>query len=460
MAIGASASRPSIEVTGPATERPASGPGPYRGMTATVPPASIPLAFLLMAGFGLIAFGVATAAVAKRIVSGPTALPVVGAVHFGMLAFLSTAVVGALHQFVPVITASELRSVRVARVTLVMWIAGVWLLPAGLMPNITPMIVLGGAIVVVAACLSAWNFSGPLLKASESDSVTGLRSAVAYLVVTVSFGIVYAIDLHHGWFGLLPHRVLAHASLGLLGWIGLSYVAVAEKLWPMFLLSHKEKRGVGRLAVRIVPAGVLLLALGLLFAIRWLGLLGGAVTLGGLAFHVGSFVGWVQHRKRKLELLHAFVISSMAFMVLAATAGLVAELGEMGIAWRIRVASTSVAAAAMWVALAVIGHSHKIVPFITWTTLRKRGISKKPDGKPVLFGDLFSSALARASFGISLAAGVSLIVGILGGMPVLIATGGVLLAACGVLTTSNLALWPRVVVRSIRDAEVKSDESS
>lgn len=440
--------------------RPGSGPGPYRGMTATVPPASIPLGFLLMAGFGLIAYGIAIAIVGKRIVSGPTALPVVGAVHFGMLAFLSTAVLGALHQFVPVITASELRSVRVARVTLVMWVAGVWLLPTGLMPNVTPMIVLGGTIVVTAACLSAWNFSGPLLKASDSDSVTGLRSGVAYLIVTVSFGIVYAVDLHHGWFGLLPHRVLAHASLGLLGWIGLSYVAVAEKLWPMFLLSHKEKRGLGWLAVRIVPIGVLLLALGLLFAIRWLGLLGGITTLGGLVFHVASFLGWVQHRKRKLELLHAFVIASMVFLLIGVAAGLAAELVSMEIGWRIRVTSASVAAVAMWVTLAVIGHSHKIVPFITWTTLRKRGISKKPNGKPVLFGDLFSRSLARTSFGISLTAGVSLVSGILGAKPVLITLGGLLLAACGVVTAANLALWPRVVIRSIRSAEVASSEPS
>lgn len=429
-------------------------------MTATVPPASIPLGFLFMAGFGLIAFGIAIAFAGTRIISSPTALPVVGAVHFGMLAFLSTAVVGALHQFIPVITANELRSVRAARVTLVMWIIGVWLLPSGLMPNVTPMIVLGGTVVVSAACLAAWNFSGPLLKRSESDSVAGLRSAVAYLIATVSFGIVYAIDLHHGWFGLLPHRVLAHASLGLLGWIGLSYVAVAEKLWPMFLLSHKEKRGLGWLAVRIVPVGVLLLALGLLFAIKWLGLVGGIVTLGGLGLHVASFVGWVKHRKRKLELLHAFVIASMGFLLIATITGLTAELVSMEIGWRIRVASASVAAVVMWVALAVIGHSHKIVPFVTWTTMRKRGISKKPDGKPVLFGDLFSRPLARTSFGISLAAGVSLVSGILGAKPVLITLGGLLLAACGVVTTSNLAFWPRVVVRSIRNAEVTEDESS
>lgn len=429
-------------------------------MTATVPPTSIPLGFLLMSGLGLVAFGLSIAFVGKRITSGPTSLPVVGAVHFGMLAFLSTAVVGALHQFVPVVTASELRSVRVARLTLVMWVTGVWLLPSGLMPNITPVILLGGTIVVIAACLATWNFSGPLLKSSHSDPVVGLRSAVAYLVATVLFGIVYAVDLHHGWFGLLPHRVLAHASLGLLGWIGLTYVAVAEKLWPMFLLSHKEKRGFGRLAVRIVPVGVLLLALGLLFAIRWLGLIGGMVTLGGLLLHVASFAQWVQHRKRKLELLHVFIIASMGFLPIAVVAGLTTELVHMGIDWRIRTASVSVAAIAMWVTLAVIGHSHKIVPFITWTAMRKKGISKKPDGKPVLFGDLFSKSLARTSLGISVTAGVSLLSGIAGAKPALISLGGLLLAACGVVTVANLAFWPRIIVRDIRNAEVASDESN
>ncbi|MEI2700350.1 MAG: hypothetical protein V9E94_19215, partial [Microthrixaceae bacterium] len=61
--------------------------------------------------------------------------------------------------------------------------------------------------------------------------------AVIYLVATAAFGVTYAFDRSNFWFELLSHRVLAHAHLGLIGWLGLAYVSVAEKLWPMFLLA-------------------------------------------------------------------------------------------------------------------------------------------------------------------------------------------------------------------------------
>ena len=75
--------------------------------------------------------------------------------------------------------------------------------------------------------------------------LVGLRLSVSYLVVTVGFGVTYAFDRTEGWFGLLPHRVLSHAHLGLLGWLGLTYVSVAERLWPMFLLAHRPSQRSG-----------------------------------------------------------------------------------------------------------------------------------------------------------------------------------------------------------------------
>ena len=101
---------------------------------------------------------------------------------------------------------------------------------------------LGGLATVL---LAAWNLSGPLAGHDGGLPLTGLRLSVGFLVVTVVFGVVYAFDRQTGWFPLLPNRVLAHAHLGLLGWLGLTYVSVAEKLWPMFLLAHRPRARAG-----------------------------------------------------------------------------------------------------------------------------------------------------------------------------------------------------------------------
>ena len=88
------------------------------GGPPSVPPPSVPLSFLAAAGVGSVAFGLGAALAADTAVIAPTSPGVIGAVHLGVLAFLTTAVLGAMHQFTPVVSQRPLRSVAVARVTL------------------------------------------------------------------------------------------------------------------------------------------------------------------------------------------------------------------------------------------------------------------------------------------------------------------------------------------------------
>lgn len=101
------------------------------GGGAAAPPASVPLGFLAAGGVVLWAFGLAAWLAADRVVESPTHPGVVSAVHVGVLAFLTTAVLGAVHQFAPVVGRRPLRSIPAARATLVDTIATARLLPSG-----------------------------------------------------------------------------------------------------------------------------------------------------------------------------------------------------------------------------------------------------------------------------------------------------------------------------------------
>jgi hypothetical protein len=78
----------------------------------SAPPPRLPLTFIAGAGLGLIAFGIAAVAVRGTVVKIPDAPTVVASAHLCMLGFLVTALLGALHQFVPVVCGRPLRSVR------------------------------------------------------------------------------------------------------------------------------------------------------------------------------------------------------------------------------------------------------------------------------------------------------------------------------------------------------------
>lgn len=431
------------------------------GASATVPPPSVPLGFLAAGGVGLWAFGLAVWFAADRVVDSPTHPGAASAVHVGVLAFLTVAVLGAVHQFAPVIGRRPLRSIVAARLTLVGMVATAWLLPTGLAHGPEGLVLAGGVTGALTVTLAAWNLSGPLMSRGGGVPVAGLRLSIAFLVVTVAFGVVYAFDRSHGWFPLLPNRVLAHAHLGLLGWLGLTYVAVAEKLWPMFLLSHRPRARAGAAAVALLAVGVPVLAAGLLFAVPVAGWVGGTLAAMGLACHLGSLVATVRHRRRPLELLHGFVFASAAFLVVGIVLGATAALADVSWTERSRLVTGEIAALIAWLGLAVVGHVHKIVPFIGYTALRARGVATGPTGGPLLFGDLFDHRVARATLVMGAGGFAVALVGILGASTTLLAVGGVAVSLTGLLATVNLATGPRRASRAAsRAAPVLAKEGA
>jgi len=425
---------------------------PYMG-PAAAPPASLPLSFLFAAGVGLFGFGVALAVEARDAVVGPTLPEVVATVHLAMLAFLSMAVLGAAHQFGPVVAGGPLRSVTAGRVTMVAFTTGAWLLPYSFATGNENLLVVAGLIAFSAVCLAAWNLSGPLSLRVGGAPIEGLRWSVGFFVLTATFGVVYAFDLRHGWFALYSHVVLAHAHLGLIGWLGLSYVAVAEKLWPMFLLSHRPTTRSATVAIRLIPPGVLVLATGLLFGWAAVAVAGAALVAGGIGGHFWSLGGFIRHRKRNLELLHAFILTSAALLVAAVVLGLVAGLADVSSTVRSRMVSAEVAALVGWLGLAIIGHVHKIVPFIGWTALRAKGVHKKADGKPLLFADLFDGRVARVTYLTATVGTVALPVGFATATAGVVVAAGFALALTSVLVVANLSLGPSRAVRAARQAE-------
>jgi hypothetical protein len=426
------------------------------GMAAgpmVAPPARVPLGFMLAGGIGLLGFGGAAWLAADRAVQAYNHPGVLAAVHAGVLAFLTTTVLGAMHQFAPVVGRRPLRSVPVAYVTLASMVAAAWLLPSGFAHGPEGLVAAGGVFGTIAVLLAAWNLSAPLAGRGGGVPLAGLRLSLGYLVVTVGFGVTYAFNRQAGWFPLYSHRVLAHAHLGLLGWLGLTYLAVAEKLWPMFLLSHRPSNRSGAWAVGLVAAGTAVLSTGLLFDARWPITIGAAVVLAGLGAHLTSLAGAVRHRRRRLELLHAYLFVSAGFLVTAAAFGVAAGLASVEVTERARLVVAEVTALIGWLALAVIGHAHKIVPFISYTALRARGVRTNRLGRPLLFGDLFNHRAGQVSLVLGALGFATIIAGVLVDRSEVVALGAACITATGAVTVANLVAGP---VRAARIPQTRA----
>ena len=428
------------------------------GMPAGVPPPSVPLSFLGAAAIGMIACGVSLVAVRGAIVREPTADGVVGAAHLLMLATLSMAVLGALHQFIPVITQHPLRSVRLSRATFLAWLGGAWLLPVGFLTRHEGVVEAGGALAATAVTLLVINVWSALAPRSSSVAVRGLRLSLIGFVATACYGVVYVIDRRGQWFDLSGHVVLAHACVGLVAWLGLTYVSVAQKLWPMFMLSHVPGRQrSASLSVWAMFAGTAVLSAGLLANMGVLAAVGaGAVAL-GFGAHLFSLARTIRHRRRGVDLHLAFVVASALWLVVGAVLALAGALvigadHPRGVA----LVASAVGAVAAWLLVALVGHSFKIVPFISWSSLRARGVSTTREGTQLMFADLFNRHWSAVDFALLNAAVASLVGGIATSSTSAVGLGGGLLAGAGLVTVIDLA-WRPVHLRAPGQATTGGD---
>ncbi|MCZ7534608.1 MAG: hypothetical protein M5T61_00810 [Acidimicrobiia bacterium] len=212
----------------------------------TAPPPTVPFTFLAAGGVGLVGFGIALALGANHAVEDPRLPGVVAAVHVGLLTFASTAVLGAVHQFGPVVGVRALRSVVAARVTAALWVLGAWMLPNGFAHG-------PGGRSRQAARSSSPRSCSPLGTSRPLSSRTRPRSGGGGAALlddpAGGYGVVrnrLAFDREAGWFPLLTHRVLATRT-----WV--SSAGSGSPTWPSPRSSGRcscSRTGRGHAAVR------------------------------------------------------------------------------------------------------------------------------------------------------------------------------------------------------------------
>jgi hypothetical protein len=194
----------------------------------------------------------------------------------------------------------------------------------------------------------------------------GVAVALGGLALTIAFGVTLAIT--HGsrvFPGGLLGTVHAHFHLALLGWIAPMIVAVAARVYPMFLLAPEPGGWGASLQLGGLGLGVPAVAAGLALGRPALVLPGAVAVAVALGVHAGLVAGFAWHRKRPtLDWGLRFVLTGTACLVPSGALGLALALG-VGSGPRAALAY-AVLALGGWVSLTIVGMMLKIVPFLVW----------------------------------------------------------------------------------------------
>ncbi len=341
--------------------------GPAAGLAASkAPPFLLPGEHFAAAVAFLVLGTTGATVIAPDLAAGTFPSPrVIAVTHLFTLGWITTSIMGALYQFLPVALGEPIRSVRAAHAGFWLYVPGVASFVTGLLAGAGPLTTAGTILLGAGVLVFVVNLAATLRGATRRDVTWwALAGADLYLLLTLVLGLALAGNLQWGYLGgsrLLAVGTHLHVALG--GWVLLVMVGVAHRLLPMFLLSHGAGDRCARVAVALLGAGAGVLAVGHHgppIVSRWLP----AALLGsGLMAFLLQARSFYRHRHRPtLDPGMRLAAGALGLLALGLALAGPAMLAEGGL----RFATAYVLVLVLGISLFVAAHYYKIIPFLVW----------------------------------------------------------------------------------------------
>ena len=300
-------------------------------------------------------------------------------VHLTTIGFVTLLMLGALHQFVPVLTETELASHAWSGVTLVSMVTGLLgmvlgflALPGGALPVMAWLLPVGGGLVVVGVIVAVINLGVTLKRAWPWALPAWLAATgLAYLFITVMVGLLLALSLavpdlfsSHQLLVMRGRGLASHVIGGVGGWLTLTAMGVSYKLLAMFTLSDEHRGLWGWSAYLATALGILVAWLARWLAWNQVAQVAWVVILVGLLLYLWDMRALYRERKRRqLELNARFGLIPLGFLAVLIVVAASLRLG--GALSRLDIALTFWALYG-WLGGLALTQLYKIVPFLTW----------------------------------------------------------------------------------------------
>lgn len=354
-------------------------PLPQVGEPPAGPPAWVPLAFLAQATAWLWLAALAATGIATDLAAGLMATPrTFATTHLFTLGVLGAGTLGALHQFIPVVTGAGLRHPRAAAWAFWVHAAGVTTLVAAMWWWSPGAQLAAWGLLFLAVGLGSWNILPARRRARQNGYVAGF---VSLAHSALGFGMLIALvrigDGMGWWTTWREGQLLAHFHLGWLGYGTLTIAGIGSKMLPAFLglAEHADSQAAPPAYRRIgwlLSLGLVGLAIGAPFRLAWLTWTGVVLLAAGVAIHLTVLLGYFQRRKPgPMDPAVAAIGAAVLCYAAAWGLGIVAVLVRP-VPARLWTAYGLVAVAG-WLVLMIVGVMHRIGPRLMSAFLARRG---------------------------------------------------------------------------------------
>jgi hypothetical protein len=321
-------------------------------------------------------------------------------VHILTLGWITTTILGAAFQLVPVALQVGLYSEGLPNVLLPIYLAGIVTLLIGLWRFQTTWMIAGASLLLFVGLGYLVLLIGTLARVRHWDVVAAhVAASVFFAVLIPVLGLLLAINSRTGLLGVNYIASLkTHLLLALFGYVSLLIMGVSYKLVGMFTLAEDllpERLAWAEFGLMMAGLSGLTIAF-YLPSWRWLGWLGGIALLAGVGlFAYVLSVFYRKRRRRVFDINTPFTQTGTALFALTLVAASLALTGWvstpptfwLAVGWLLLLG---------WVGQIIIGQMYKITPFLTWLHRYADlvGLEQVPS-----LDDLYNRRLALAGYG-------------------------------------------------------------
>jgi hypothetical protein len=286
-----------------------------------------------------------------------------GALHILTLGVLASTAMGAAFQLLQVATRQPLVALWPARAAFWLFAPGVLLLVHGMGEGSLIALDVGGGSVAAGLVMYGWLVADNLRRSPEFGNV-GLHAwvSMAALLLLIVAGLVLVLDFSTGVVRDRGALALAHAILGLYGFMGTLALGFSYVLVPMFALASAVPMRLGMVSLGLWAFALVMGVAGALLS--EVHVIAAAATIACAAglIHIGGISRVLAKRMRKhLGLSFTLIRAAWGLLVVSLVLGACAALGWLGARGP---ALFGFVAAFGWLLTFHIGILQRILPFL------------------------------------------------------------------------------------------------
>jgi hypothetical protein len=369
------------------------------GTDAHAPSVALPLRFILTGIVALLAGSVWLVCQPEMLATYHYNQYVIAATHLFVLGWISSVIMGAMYQLVPVALERRLHSERLARWHFALHVIG--FLGMVVMFRTWNLKQVGhfGSVLAIGVGLFVYNLARTLARIPRWNLVAaGIAASLFWLSLTILAGIYLAAAKCWNFSPFNPiAQMHAHAHVGGLGFFVMMIVAVSYKLVPMFALSEVQSARRARWSLALLNAGLAGVFISILISSPWKFMFA-LVVLGGLAIYGWEMAAILRARKRRnLDWGLKYFLTAVALLVPVSALGVVLAWPHLPLTVLTAQFENVYGFLAFIgvVTFAILGMLYKVVPFLVWYASYSKAIGRS---KVPSLADLYSPALQAAGY--------------------------------------------------------------